>query len=251
MDPSVKVAQPGWNASTAPDWALVFSSDWPSLQIAFEQTFTFTAGETASFTVAHGLGYVPLAMAWITVNGLNYGRVSALEMNDSDVFFFGPTVNEPVTIVLRCFAIDISSEAAYPLPTSAAGKQATDNKTGIKIVKPNRSINSSNLNDFILDSVAQSPAILNVATQDGPYFVNGDTYGSASYTIVYPLQTSYIPWVLGAFADDAGDYSYYTPDALLYENNNIIFQYGAIGSDASLIVMRDPLFYPNVVRVVY
>lgn len=253
MNPSVKVAQPGWNATTAPDWALVFNSDWPSLQIAFEQTFTFNANQAISISVDHNLGYVPIAMAWITVNGLNYGRVSELETNATKVFFFGPTISEPTIVTIRCFAVDTTKEASYPLPSSAAAKTAPDISTFIKIAKPNRSITSPNLNDFILNSVAQSPAILNVATQAGKYFHNNNPYGTAPLSIQYPLQTSYIPWVIGAIGLGGGDYVYYTPDALLYEQstNTLVFQYGAAGPDASLIVMRDPLFYPNTVRVVY
>lgn len=261
MNPSVKVAQPGWTATTAPDWALVFSSDWPSLQIAFEQTITISPPNSLLFFTSHNLNFVPLTMAWITVKGVNYGRISNLAVTDTtvtadlDIFF-----STDVTVTIRCYNIDIRKEASYPLPTSAAAKTAPDLTTGIKIVKqsPARSIRSSNLNDFILNSQAQSPAVLEIATQAGQYFESSFTnpQGRVVSAIKYPLKTSYIPWVVGAVGfgnAPTNTYFYYDPQALLYDpsSNSLILQFGEVGNVASLIILRDPLFYPNTVRVVF
>lgn len=259
MNPSVKVAQPGWNVNIAPDWALVFSSAWPSLQIAFEQTITITPADDVIF-VTHNLNYIPLTFAWITVNGINYGRGGdSVGMSSTQAFLtpqYGFT--QDVTVSFRCYNLDITQEAEYPLPVSAAAKAAPDLTTGIKIVKQNppRNINSPNMNDFILNSRCQSPAVLTVATQTGQYFnTNGSNPGGMQ--IEYPLQTSYIPWVLGAVSNgDAGEgstYSIYPPTDLNYNqsSNSLLLEFGDGNAGASLIILRDPLFYPNTVRVVY
>jgi hypothetical protein len=256
MPPSVKVAQPGWNVTTAPDWALMFSSEWPSLQIAFEKTITITAGNAVNFTIYHNLNYVSLASAWISTPSTNYGRVANLEM--TTVFCAGfalGTYAEDVTVTLRCYNIDVTKEVAYSLPQSASSKQTPDYTTGIKIVKenPTRQISSTNMNDFILNSQCQSPAVLNVATQSGSYYsATGGVGGQPA--IIYPLQTNYIPWVQGVVGLDGNtSYQYYNASDLIYNEggNELILNFGEVSSYASLIVLRDPLFYPNTVRVVY
>lgn len=260
MNPSVKVAQPGWDVNTAPDWALIFNSAWPSLQIAFEQTFVVKAGDDILLTANHNLGYVPLTMAWLTTANVNYGRLPAVEADSANAYLGSSLdISTDASITIRCYNIDITKEASYPLPSSAAAKTAPDTSTFIKIVKqnPSRNIHSKNLNDFILNSQAQSPAVLSVATQTGQYY-NATAGNNGGPAIVYPLQTPYIPWVVGAVALGQPDgyssvYQYYSTQGLLYDTaaNSLILEFGAIGSAASLIVLRDPLFYPNTVRVVY
>lgn len=245
MNPSVKVAQPGWSADTAPDWALVFNSAWPSLQIAYETTISSNAIDTP---IKHGLGYYPLTMAWITYNGLNYGRLQSTTADTQYIYLFegGASVISNATITVRCYNVDVSKEATYTLPTGAGAKTQPDLTTFIKIAKTNRTITSPNMNDFILNSIAQSPAVLDVATQTGQY------YNSGTNTITYPLTTAYIPWVVGALYVSNPAYIYYTVSSLTYNQtaNSISLALGTTNK-GSLIVLRDPLFYPNTVRVVY
>jgi hypothetical protein len=242
-DAGIRVARPGWNATTAPDWALVYSSQWPSLTIAFETTVTISSSLTY---VKHNLGFKPLLMAWLTYNGTGYGRAQTdLEVTDTEVTNLpGAPVGGLLRIV--CFNIDISKDANYPLLQSASAKFPADLTTGIKFVKGSRSINSPNLNDFILNSQAQSPAVLDVCTEKGQYFNNGK--------IIYPLQTSYIPWFLGATTLSGGYYLYANESLFSYDTatHSLVFDLGGVfGSAGTLIVLRDPLFYPNTVRVVY
>jgi hypothetical protein len=257
VNPSLKIARPGWSANTAPDWALVFSSEWPSLQIGFETTVDVSIISNNP-NVNHPLNFTPVAMAWISVNDINYGRIPNLEVTDTFINISLPTGVTTGIITIRCYNIDIRKEASYPLPTSAAAPTAPDLTTGIKIIKPNNNIKSPNLNDFILHSQAQSPAVLEIATQDGQYFESSYTnpQGKIVSAIKYPIKTSYIPWVLGAVGfgnKPTNTYFYYNPQALLYDNdsNSLILQFGEVGNVASLIILRDPLFYPNPVRVVF
>ena len=55
-DLGIKISKPGFDAYSAGDADLVFSSGWPSLPIAFETTLT----EGDSLTVEHGLGFPPI-----------------------------------------------------------------------------------------------------------------------------------------------------------------------------------------------
>lgn len=254
VNPSLKVARPGWSTTTAPDWALVFNSDWPSLQIAFETTYTTSNEEQINHTFTHNLGFPPLVMAWISTPSINYGRLTSqaitIDPTNVSILMGINTFGTAITITIRCYNIDISKEAVYPLPTSAAGQTAPDLTTGIKIAKTGRNINSKNLNDFILNSQAQSPAILNVATQNGKYYNYNSETNVAS--IVYPLQTSFIPWAVGAIDLGGNTFTYYDITDLQYDpTNNTLSLSLALTGAGSLIILRDPLFYPNTVRVVY
>lgn len=258
MNPSVKVAQPGWNTNTAPDWALVFNSDWPSLQIAFETTLTYASfNGFSSQEVKHNLGFPPLTMGWLTLNGLNYGRSMPTEITPQNLFIEAPPVG--ATITLRCFNIDISQNNSYPLPTSAAAKTAPDTTTFIKIAKQKpttRNINSKNLNDFILNSQAQSPAILDIATEKGPYFTTDyalphDPLNRIVDAIVYPLKTSYLPYFFGYFGLGGGFYAYFGISDIDYNATTNSLAIPLLDGIGSLVILRDPLFYPNTVRIVY
>lgn len=246
MNPSIKVAQPGWNVTTCPDWALVFNSDWPSLTIAFETTIAVISTQNSVLTVPHNLGFIPIVMGWFTLNNLSIGRVSFIETDNTSMYFIPSSLFSSAgsgTLTIRCYNIDITKEAIYPLPSSASAKQAPDLTTYFKVVKDNRSITSRNMNDFILNSQCQSPAILNVATQAGQYYSDG--------TITYPLQTSYVPWVTAAVQDPVTSrYSFLSVSELTYSNGSLVLGLGN-STDASLVVLRDPLFYPNTVRVVF
>lgn len=248
--PAIQVCQPGYDVRTCPDWAYLFNSDWPSLAIVLEKTVTINPGDFGK-QIPHTLGFPPLAMGWVELGGLSYGRIANVQ---STTNFVSVTTNGaltvPVNVTVRCYNIDISKEATYTLPKPAQAQFPYNKQFGMKLAKNNRAITSSNLNDFILHTRAQSPAVLDVATERGKY---ADLSGFP-YSITYPLQTSYIPWVLGAVGfPDNDNYLYYTISSLRYNSatNSLMLPFGEVGAVASLIILRDPLFYPSTVRVVY
>lgn len=255
MNPSLKVARPGWNANTAPDWALVFDSSWPSLQIAFQATVT--GPQAHNYTFTHNLGYPPLPMIWLNdtgsyaLQGTSFGRGGLAYSVSTTTLVLQPVVISTQTVTVVCYNIDISKDVIYPLPASAAAAQAPDLTTGIKIARSGRNINSPNMNDFILNSQCQSPAILQVATDAGQYYTTtGGTFGQNA--IIVPLQTPYIPWITAAYKSAPGVYGFANINSSLPTANgkNILFNlFGAVGG--SLIIMRDPLVYPNQIKVVY
>lgn len=255
--PSLQICQPGFDVRTCPDWAYLFNSDWPSLAIAFEKTLTSTG---AGQPVAHNLGFPPLAFAWLTDgSGNSYGRLpgSDLEVDSTNVysFFAGK-------ITIRCYNIDLSQEQTYPLPQSVSAKLPYNNQFGAKIAKDGRTISSQNLNDFVLHTRGQSPAVLDVATERGKYFLQsnarhywpyGSIPGGAGWDlIVYPLPTPYLPWYTGSLDLGGGFHTLATGQAIFFDTttNSLVLNITTTGA-GSLVVLRDPLFYPNVVQAVY
>jgi hypothetical protein len=234
----IKISRTGYDVNTCPDWALLFNSSWPSLAVAFQKDLTQSSNIT---TIEHNLGFPPLTMAWIVVDGVEYGRLPGnyLEVTDKDIFFFGGLTAVPsYNIRIRCYNIDISKQVSYPLPISSAVKLPYDDTFGIKVSQDNKSINSRDLRDFVLHSKAQSPAVLDIVSNSG----------TTSGTLSYKLKTQYIPWILATESTNNA-YSFLTINAVSY-NNGVLSASSAAGN-VTLIILRDPLFYPNVVRVVY
>lgn len=252
MSAALQVCQPGYDVRNCPDWAYLFNSDWPSLAIVFEITIAATDG----MTIPHNLGFPPLAMGWLTVSGQSYGRLpgSEMEVDEQNVYIFATG-----QVTVRLYNIDISKEASYPLPQSVNAKLPYNNQFGAKIAKNGKLITSNNLNDFILHTRAQSPAVLDVATEKGKYYkVSSDRnlwpYGNDEtwQLIVYPLQTSYIPWNVGGITFGANQYSLASGDDIYFDptTNSLVINITATGA-GTLIILRDPLFYPNVIQAVY
>lgn len=248
MGQGIFVAQPGFDVRTCPDWAFLFNSDWPSLAIAYETTINNPA---VSAAISHNLGYPPLAMVYGAYSGLlSYGRqAQSFSVTKTGLTIFDVTT--AATLTIRLYNIDISAEQSYPLPQSAQAKMAYNSQFGIKQAKDGRPITSNDLNDFIIHSRSQSPAVLAVATEKGKYFTasNPGSAYSGPY-IVFPLQTSYVPWVYAASSSDGVTYAFQTLNAVQLINNQLVYALEG-GSFGSLIVLRDPLFYPNAVSVVY
>jgi hypothetical protein len=257
--PALQVCQQGFDVRKCPDWAYLYNSDWPSLAIAFEKTITVESGNTGQ-PVDHNLGFWPLTVGYISKDGISYSRLppSAIKVTKTKaIVTFNPVYTNvaSVTVVVRCYNVDISKEAGYPLPQSAQAKLPYNDQFGIKFAKKDRAITSKNLNDFIIHSRAQSPAVLVVGTENGQYFKSAfddPGTGTNASCIVYPLKTSYIPWIFGAIKTDADTYEYWSLNNISYvaASNTMILNIGLTGA-GSLIVLRDPLFYPETVRVVY
>lgn len=248
-NPLVTVAAPGWDARTAPDWALVYSNQWPSLTIGYETTIQGPTMSAVSFT--HGLPFPPLTTGYMISDNISYGRVGAGSFTVSPqtgMMSLRLLPNQSITIC--CYPIDISKDVSYTFPQTASTKFASDLSTSIKVAKTGRNIGSQNLNDFVLNSQAQSPAVLTVATQDGHYYSTDATISENA--IVIPLRTQYVPWVVGTFLVSVSNktYQFFNINGLEVLESNLILDLGDnIGG--SLIVLRDPLFYPNTVRLVY
>ena len=263
------LTQPGVTAEKAADYQMIFNSNWPSLQIAFESRVDLPY--LATTTIKHGLGFFPLVMAWAIAGGQSVGRIFApsgnlsgrqtdvdLKFDKNNIYLTNNGVDSPITytISIKCYNIDITKEVDYTLPLMPLVKTPYDPSFGIKVVKSGKDIKSTDLRDFILHSRAQSPAVLNISTTKSSNVspVNGSTVTNIHYT----NPAGYVPWILGYASLDGG--VKYSPIAPGAQQSGIQFiqynNYSAIGSlgiahKASLVVLRDPLVIANNRRVTY
>ena len=250
-NPGIRISQAGVSVNYAADYQLIFNSDWPSLQIAFEANLTIAAG--GSGQVTHGLGFFPMTMAWFMVGGVSVGRFYGKTYFDKDNVYIDNAYNPSVVVSIKCYNLDVSKERNYELPRFPILKREYDTQTGIKVSKHGKSIESKDLRDFILHSRCQSPALLSVITQQSETLING--FGSFSYT----NPSGYAPWVLG-FISPYGDntkYQCFPPGG--QQSAPAFFQLGATsnvwtnstGGNGTIVTLRDPLVVSNSLRVVY
>lgn len=266
-DVGIKISKPYYDAVRTQPQNLIFSSSWPSLPIAKEidipdatalSTYSVVTG--GRYAVPHGLGYPPLAFYWqlADISGkAGAGNVWLRAVADADktnVYISPPQsiqnvagVTPPINI--KCFAIDLRQDVDYPTPTGDNLPSAYDPDYGIKVSKPNKSVDSKDLRDFILHSRAQSPLILAVKTEQ-------TSHPSNPASIQYTNKSPYPVWVYG-FARQLtsgvspiinADYFRYAP---YYQQtfpktntdgfvSTITFNPGANG--ATLVILRDPMF---------
>lgn len=277
----IRVTQIGVSDQYAADYQYVFNSDWPSLAIAFETVIQvpYVDGFT-QVSVAHGLGFYPLTMAWTILNGISIGRTFGpsgnlsgpqndvkMTFDNKNLYFVNQGIFNQVTytISVKCYNIDISTGVDYTLPKYPVVKTTYDPTTGIKVVKINKSIASNDLRDFILHSRAQSPAVLSIVTQVSTLSAGGKVIG-------YNNPPGYTPWVL-AFVGGPGQNTVYTPLAPGAQQSGYLFGIESAtqaisdglpqaritpgflinpnNNFGSLVVLRDPLIVPTTVSAVY
>lgn len=253
QDYGIKISKAGYDVNKCPDYDLIFNSAWPSLPIAFEATIDPNNQQS----VKHGLGFPPLTFIWLTdKNGICYGRLISstgvfVDKSIVSVINIGGRLNSFI-LQVRCFNINLDNPASYNLPTYPANNQPYDNTYGIKVAQSGKDINSNDLNDFILHSRAQSPAILDIATAGSPYTTLSNPEENQ---ITYIIRTPYLSW--GIIAGPTGDsYNLYTLNfaSLVTPGTNDGFGDLITGFESgtpTLIIMRDPLLYSSTVEVVY
>ena len=256
----LRLAKPGFDVRTATDYELAFSSAWPSLAIGFTATVTADPDGfgIVSAQVPHPLGFPCFCMAWQIKNGISLHRVFPRVTSTSvDITDF--LVSQTTTFYLECYVLDLSKSVSYnfipPPPVNIGGPY--DPHYAWKFAKAGKTTDSNKLNDYVVHSQAQSPAILVVDTNFDkvPKIVGAKT-------ITFTSPRDYVPWVFGYEAISSGGQTIYIPAPPYSQTNPGLFinTFGkgtftvACESTAvagALVVLRDPLFVANTVSVTY
>lgn len=270
----IKIAQPGYDVRTCKDYNLIFNSSWPSLAIVYDQTMSVTTDQFGNAIVAHNLGFPPLSMAWnFTDNtfSLTNGRVfPSVDKNN----FYLPELQANTTYYynIKAYNLDITQPQNYTYLQPPAVNNTYDPTYGIKVVKQNQGITSSDMRAYILHSRCASPQVLSVVTDKVPY--NASTgIGYNNGVLTYTNPQGYTPWAF-AYAlvnnifTNTQIYQWAPPVSqsypiLLFNGGNYgsggqqglltmnVLQISPTAVNGSIIVLRDPLFVANSVQAVY
>lgn len=265
-DVGVKISKPGYDARRSAGQNMLYNSSWPTLAVAYETTIPnpLTSG-AGSGTVNHNLTFPPLTFVWATgpdPSGLTGAtctrRIPVVASVDETTVYLSPSGTSLVEtdflytatdLNIKCFQLDLSRDIDYILASGDTFKSPYDNSFGIKVVKPRKNIESKDLRDYILHSRCQGALVLAVKTQDT---INPSNPGEIQYTSKLPTPV----WVYGFTRSAAGQYkwaplggnAYPETDTDGYQSN-LVYGFGDTG--ASLVILRDPMFAPNVVFATY
>lgn len=187
----LKVALPGYNAQTAPDYDLSFSSNWPMLQVVKTFTHTLTSEDFVTYdpvfgtndiytvTINHNLGYYAFADVWQYSADSRFTNLVAERINSRygyQMYFGKNTVKIPLNaaygnlftvgtvLSAKIYTFDFTQPFSYTAISPPVGPTIYDPHVGIKIVRPGRDINSRDLRNFIFHSKGSAPQILTVQT---------------------------------------------------------------------------------------
>lgn len=221
--PGIIVTQAGISARYAADYQMVFNSNWPSLQTAFDTTITMSPNSAQ--TVPHGLGIYPFTICTALSNGISIGRiflqsqsfdvtppstVLAYSFDKNNVYLVNGDLTNAYQVNIKCHNFDISKGVDFTLPAPPILKTPYDPTTGIKVVKYAKSIGSTDLRDFILHSRAQSPAVLSVVTEKSAF--TGQPFSSFYvYAVTYVNPATYLPWAFAFYDSGTGRYAPIAP----------------------------------------
>lgn len=263
------ITQPGVDVKTAADYQMIFNSNWPSLQIAFESVTTI-AGSTFNVPITHNLGFFAFTQVWNVTGGTNNGRITTGITFDKNKVIINNYGSTSITYSIKCYNLDITSNKSYILPLAPTFKTPYDASFGIKVVKNGKNITSSDLRDFILHSRAQSPAILNVITTPTTTTVNTTGSQFTTYQIAFSNPAGYIPWAFGFASNDSVTFQivspgpaqalpsfYFSYPAIVngVQSNQVVLTSSNNGTGTtgiiSLVVLRDPLILSKAVSVRY
>lgn len=281
-----KISKPGYDANRSSGANMLFDSSWPSLPIALEVTVnnTITSSTSPNIVIPHNLGFPPFAMAWCygpDPNGAGLGNVGYrfIAMTDktnvyiNGTFTSGNPFYNPVgasKIRVLVFAVDLSRDIDYALAPGASFNMPYDNSYGVKLVKTNKDIHSTDMRDYAIHSRCQSPLVWAVKTQD----TMSSNAANNGNTIQFTNKTSTPVWVYGfikggtvgtfSLASNhnvpAGTYipaPYYAQSYPVTTTDGFVahITYTATGTTAdlgaTLLILRDPMFAANPVTVQY
>lgn len=257
-DVGFKISKPGYDARSTAGSNMIFDSSWPSLQTVFETTIPNTITNfSATATLGHGLTYPPFCMVWavgpddsgLTGNPSVQRVLGLAEVDKNNIYLntfnylgsFDFLFNAPY-LHIKCFNIDLTKDIDYDLAPGDTFKYPYDNNYGIKIVKPTKDINSTDLRDFLVHSRAQSPLVMAVKTEQTVNPANPDT-------VQYTSKFKYPSWAYGFIVDDTHTYRFAPLSGQAYPvtfsdgfTTQLEFLTDAGDIGATLVILRDPFF---------
>lgn len=186
--PVIKLAQKGFDAKTAGDENLIYSSLWPLLKIYKQGSYKTSNIGVNNLVAEHDLGFIPFF--WYFANTplaawQNNGPVGVqnrseymgplgdgnMEITNNKLQFQPnsafPSTNGKAQLYFYIFALDITKEFKAPQVKVGALSGPADNDHVFKIAKEGKSIDSTDLFDYVVHSRARSPLIHSVNPSPG------------------------------------------------------------------------------------
>lgn len=253
-DYGLKISKAGFDVNTAQDNDLLFNSSWPSMQIVMVREVT------AGSSFAHGLPYPPFSI--IIPNDpppSDSGNVNLMRNATVDsTNVYAPTFSFSNGGKIIVYAVDITVDVEYPYTAKPRNSTQYDPDYGIKIVKEDEDIDSSDLRDYILHSKCGSPMVLAVKTASTVSPNNLGLITPGQSAIQYTNQIDYPTFIFGYVKRIDGKYEVAPLSGQAYPSTftNGTTSYiillqgnGTYDYEASLVVLRTPMFASKEVSI--
>lgn len=261
-DVGFKISKPGYDAARTAGNNLIFSSSWPSLPIAFETTIS---GPFPT-TIPHGLNFPPFTMVWAYgPDNSGVGNTTMrffMPVDKALVYLDGSRLDassftfwaNKTKLNIKCFNLDLSQDIDYILAPGDTFKMPYDRDFGIKVVKPNKDINSTDMRNYTVHSRCQSPLIQAVKTEATMDPVNNGLTGGPA--VQYTNKSKNPVWFYGYAKSSTGKYTYapyYGQSYPLTATDGFTGYVHYAGGDvgATIIALRDPMFASAQTTVQY
>lgn len=265
----VKLAQPGYDALSAGDQNLIYSSLWPLLKIYKSGTFT-TSDMSKSFQViaTHDLPYVPFFIFYSNCDIRAWDAATTPLGSANRSEFMGPTpganigmdtkgnlildlFNGPnfpgstIEIEYYIYALDITTNYQAPIVNSGSAQAGLNGDVVFKLAKDGKDTNSSELRDYVIHSDARSPLVHSVTAG----VLSADASVPSGFSLTANHGLGYLPMFFGFKASDFDGYGspLYYP---LYTGNFALLGFNAdeqkvqyfdfSAKTVSMVVLKDP-----------
>lgn len=201
MDFGAKVSQPGFDVETAADFQLLLNSSWPILKIDYSASFSIDVSQDRVL-YTHNLGYVPMFIVFRADSGAYgiTGQSSSLEANtvgadETEIKFFGNGGSTSFSDYrLYVYRLPISTDFLAPSLDLEPSQQSQPSENyGMKISKVGKSIDSTDLRDYVIHSSAISPTIHQVGF--GVTNEPAEFFGVGAFQFAVQHNLGYIPLV--------------------------------------------------------
>jgi hypothetical protein len=256
-DFGIRLSQLGYNAETAADANLLYSSSWPLLKTQMEGSVEINT-TTPSATIPHGLDYPPAFIFNVVYNSQSeildfFNFTGTVEVDENNIYFNNSFGNPAVTIYYRIFRYDLTTNYTAPSVNLGTDTQASlISDTTFRIARSGKSVESTDLRDFAIHSDTRSPLIHQSVS--GTVVPTTDTTGGFEVKAIHGL--NYQPMFL-AFSDEGATGRWETlvtgtggASGIFTSTTSI--KYGAasdLKQKASIIVLKDPFTITNAITV--
>lgn len=253
----MKASQLGYDVTTAADYQLLYSSEWPLLKIEAQGTVTITNLAADQVLYTHNLGYVPMFWIFDTSGGSGgldgnldtYAFGPGFGANSTNLKYFGDGFTAGTrTIRYYIFRLDLDTSFTAPTINLSPGSQTIVDGYGIKVAGPGKDVSSTDYRDFVVHTNTRSPMVhmveskvLSTSSPSDPFF------SAPAYKGTWTHNLGYSPLYF-AFLKDYAASGYYTPlvpgngnHGITRDSNSLVVHTSLTNQRVSVVLFKDQL----------
>ena len=241
----IRVARPGYNASTCADFETAFDSRYPNLKIAFQGAFTTTSSISSQTVVTHNLGYAPVFWLYVkdkygtnNITLATTGYSQFFRINGTNLIYDGGLA-DVIEIYYYIFHQRIDQNITYNTVSNTPTTQGTATADyGIRVAKSGFDATTASPKDLAWSSEYPSPIIQKMDT--------GTLTSAVEKTVSHGLNyyPQYFLYIYNVSADSRWQVVFNSFDLESYATTSDI-KFTFYGFDPTytygLLVLKDPI----------